>query len=816
MALQDLELPSLLNEVLDASMALQGADFGDVQLYDEKSRTLRILAHRNLDAAYLDHFAVVDGSGMSSCGRALKSGERVIIEDVTLDEDFTPHRSIAAATGFRGVMSTPMFDRMTGKPLGMLSTQFREPYHPTERELGLADLFARQAADLISSRLAEQRLRESDEYFRLALAAGNMGTWEWNPEAQLISADETHQALFGLPPQDRPMPIDNYWQAMSPEQSEALTNGAIEALAAGSDIQLELPIHPSEGETRWISVRGRPRQGGSRSIIGISWDITSAKERERSLREHQAWLTAILDQLPGGIGVFNRQGAVVMRGGPLAALWGDTLPSSDPSSLARWRSFDGSGRLISFDRYPGARALRGDAVSPGMDFEYIGEGDGHWYRISSAPLRDESGAITGATVFIQDVDKERRAEEQLRQSEQRLKSAVELVGLGLYPVDIDDGHDNLRWDDRVKAMWGIRPDEDVTESEWMAAIHPDDRLLVRAAVERSYDPAGNGIYDAEYRVNGRDGVERWIATRGETRFEEGRPVSFLGVALDVTERKAAERNLEHLVDQRTRELERANATLQMEMVERERVNDRLELLQTDLFHASRVSDAGQMAGMIAHELSQPLAAIVNSVNAIRRVTARTALASNTELGELTEDVGGQAERAHEIIRRLRRFIQRGSPDRLPEPIVPLVQEAVAFATTGPEALGVSKSCIFDPTVASVLVDRVQIQQVITNLVRNSIYAMKDSERREFTVSTQRGDENMVAITVEDFGSGIDAHMERNLFEPFQSTKPAGMGLGLSICRTIVEAHRGEIEYRPAPGGGSSFTFTVPIAGKIAA
>lgn len=379
------------------------------------------------------------------------------------------------------------------------------------------------------------------------------------------------------------MPNEAYWELMDPEEEEIGTERAEDALNKGNDIQLELRVYPPDEDVRWLAIRGRPHQDGTGSIIGISYDISERKERERALRESQERLSAILDQLPGGAGLFDKDGVAVMRGGPLAMLWGDTLPSQDPTARARWRSFDASGRPLPFDQYPGARALRGEIVSPGVDFLYTGPDEReHWYRVSSAPFRDETGAITGATVFIQDVDKEKRADERLRQSEERLNAAVELAGLGLYSVQIDGSADLLTWDDRVRSLWGLPPNCDVTYDMWESAIHADDLERVRAAVARAYDPSGDGIYDIEYRVIGADGVERWVATRAQARFEHGQPVSLLGVVRDITGRKMIEHGLELVVDVRTSELQDVSATLEAEAQARERVSDRLELLQSEL------------------------------------------------------------------------------------------------------------------------------------------------------------------------------------------------------------------------------------------
>jgi two-component system, chemotaxis family, CheB/CheR fusion protein len=137
------DLPSILYQVLDATIELQGADFGNIQLFDSATRTLKIVAHRGFNQEFLDYFASVDAGDRSACGLALRSGARIIIEDVNTNAEFAVHRGIAAAAGFRGVQSTPLLDRNSGQSIGMLSTHFREPYRPAENELQLTDFYAR-------------------------------------------------------------------------------------------------------------------------------------------------------------------------------------------------------------------------------------------------------------------------------------------------------------------------------------------------------------------------------------------------------------------------------------------------------------------------------------------------------------------------------------------------------------------------------------------------------------------------------------------------------------------------------------------------
>jgi len=579
---EDAHLGRLLEPVLEAAMRVQRADCGDIALYDADPRTLRIVAHRGVGPEFLDRFGCTDAADASVCRGAPGGEHRIVIEDVEAYAPYAPHLSVAAATGYRGLSCTPLKERGTGLPIGMLTTLFRMPYRPDAAQLEVSDLFADQAADLVSARRAQRALRESEEFFRLALDAGGLGTWEWDSETHLIKADAVHQALFGMPPQERPMPAEAYWELIGPENQNAGTRQARAALERGNDIELELPIHPASGDLRWIAIRGRPHHDGSDSIIGISYDVTERKEREQALRENQQRLAAIIDQVPGGVALFDSDGKLLLRGGPLGALWGDMMPSADPAEQTWWQGYHADGSPIATSDYPGQRALRGEIVTPGLDFLHTDDrGEKCWFRVSAAPFRRDR-RVAGAVAYIENVDKEKHAEERLRQSEERLKSAVELAGLGLYSIEIEGDTNHLTWDHRLRTMWGLSERTKVTFQVWLDRIHPEDRDRVESAVARAYDPVGEGLYEAEYRVLGADGVERWIATRGETRFRDGRPVSFLGVALDVTERRMVEQGLGLVIEMRTGELQEVSATLEAEAKAHERVSERLELLQSEL------------------------------------------------------------------------------------------------------------------------------------------------------------------------------------------------------------------------------------------
>lgn len=230
--------------------------------------------------------------------------------------------------------------------------------------------------------------------------------------------------------------------------------------------------------------------------------------------------------------------------------------------------------------------------------------------------------------------------------------------------------------------------------------------------------------------------------------------------------------------------------------------------QSELLHVSRLSSMGEMASALAHELNQPLAAMANYLQGSRRLLADSTDARVGLVREALEKAGGQALRAGEVIQRLRQFVSRGETEKRVESIRKLVEEASALALVASKDQPVRVTLNLDSAIDLVLVDRVQVQQVLLNLMRNGIEAMHSTAQRELVVTTSLAPDDMIAVSVADNGSGIDPETRAKLFRPFVTTKQRGMGIGLSICKTIVTSHGGEITAEPNPSGGTVFRFTL--------
>ncbi len=247
-----------------------------------------------------------------------------------------------------------------------------------------------------------------------------------------------------------------------------------------------------------------------------------------------------------------------------------------------------------------------------------------------------------------------------------------------------------------------------------------------------------------------------------------------------------------------------------DLTERQATQARLQELQAELVQISRMTTMGEMASALAHELNQPLSAIANYMSGARRLLERAGETDARALDAL-DKAQEQALRAGEIIRRLRDFMSRAEPERRVESLPKLVREACALALVGAKEHDVRVRYDLDAGIAQVLVDRVPIQQVIINLVRNALDAMREQPRRDLVISSSAGEVGMAMVSVADTGAGVDEAAAARLFQPFVTTKADGMGIGLSISRTIVEAHGGRIWTESNPGGGAVFRFTVRLA-----
>jgi len=331
----------LLEEVLNAIIALQNADFGNVQLYNPETKTLEIVAHRGFQRSFLDYFSSVNEPG-AACGRAMQRRERVIIEDVLADPDFEPHREIAASAGFRAVQSTPLFSR-SGEPLGMISTHFRQPHRPSGHDLRFTDLYARLAAELIERQRAEEALGASEERFRRYFELGLIGMAMTSPTKGILEVNDELCVMLGY---ERSELLKKTWAEMTHQDDLAADVAQFNRVMAGE-------IDGYTLDKRWIRKDGRVidtimsakclrRADGSVDyFVGLVQDITERKRSEEALRAAQAQLAHMarvttMGELTSSIAhEVNQPLAAVVTNGDACLRWlGNDPPNLDKARLS--------------------------------------------------------------------------------------------------------------------------------------------------------------------------------------------------------------------------------------------------------------------------------------------------------------------------------------------------------------------------------------------------------------------------------------------------------------------------------------------------
>lgn len=312
-----------------------------------------------------------------------------------------------------------------------------------------------------------------------------------------------------------------------------------------------------------------------------------------------------------------------------------------------------------------------------------------------------------------------------------------------------------------------RPDSEfLADPRQGEAVMKNDRLVMSGAAVQEVEE----VVDHPER-----GMRVWLSTKTPMRDADGTVTGLVGVSVDVTERKQ---------------------------------------LQANLMHVSRLSAMGQMAAALAHELNQPLAAITNYVAGSRQMIA-AADPDSPVLGPMEKAIG-QTLRAGQIIRRLRAFVSNEAPVRRAEDLRDLLDEACALALLGAAAQNVETTIDMDAEAINVVVDKVQIEQVLHNLIRNALEALTPVQGARLAITAHVGEDDLAQVSIIDNGPGLADEIAERLFQPFVSSKgDQGMGVGLSICRTIIESHGGRIWSAAPPGGGAGFHFTLPIQGAEA-
>lgn len=762
------------------------------------------------------------------------------------------------------------------------------------------------ARDVSGLRESERDLLRTNERYRALIEASTAIIWRTDCNGALLEsrgwAEFTGQSpedtrgcgwLGAVHPDDRARVMET-WQGLI--NSEQLGTAEYRVL---------LP----NGNYRWMLATGIPLSNGSGAVqewVGTLTDIHEQKAAEEKLRMSEQRHRALIETST----------AIGWRASPAGAYiegWG-------------WHKFCGREPIIGTplgwldmihpdDREHTATAWQ-ESVTTLQPTKIVHRmvdlsGNYRWVFCRAVPLLNEAGEVQEWAGTISDIHDRRAAEDKLRDSEERLRLAIETTGLGIWDVNIATGE--RQWTPEAYEVLGLHPSTDVDRGTVLEHVHPEDRA--RMASKFYAEPVDSILsYSDTFRIfRADDGKERWIAATGRTVLDnDGKPIRKIGTVQDITARKLAEIALKTSEEQLSRseahlrsiletvpdamivsdekgiiqsfsataehifgyhpdevigtnvkflmplpyreqhdsyisryrrsgerriigsgrvamaqrkdgttfpmevqvgemewEGERYFTAFIRDLTERQYTEMRMQELQSELAYMSRLTAMGEMGSTLAHEINQPLTAIASYLKGCGMILDRMQGDEVATLRLAVDEAAEEALRAGEVIRQLREFVARGESEHRVEDLQRLVEEASALGLVGAKEKGVQVEFDFPPESPQVMVNRVQIQQVLINLLRNGVEAMHGIANRTLTIhAAVVQDGAMVQVSVQDTGSGIAPEVLSKLFKPFTTTKKSGMGVGLSICRTIVESHGGKIWAESAPGAGTTFHFTL--------
>jgi PAS domain S-box-containing protein len=794
---QDGNLEPVLAEVVDAAVAIALADFGNIQLLDPATGDLRIVAHRGFPPWWLDFWNSVS-KGKGSCGTALERGERVMVQDIEQSPIFvgTAALDIQRRAGVRAVQSTPLVSR-SGKPLGMFSTHYKIPDRLDERALRVLDLLARQAADMIDRAQAEVALRESErrereraaELAALLDAAPAAVFIAHDPECRHITGNQAaNELLRGSPGGEASLSAP---ANVRPQHFKAVKDGRelpvdelpAQRAARGEKIQdFEFSLVFNDGAVRNVVGNGAPlldERGKPRGSMLVLTDITAGRRIEAALRESEAQakvskavrverqrLQEVLDMLPAYVVLLTPDYRV-----PVANRFFEERFGKAGGRRCYEHLFH---RTAPCENCRSYKVFETDEV---QRWEWAGP-DGRDYDIHDFPFTDADGSKLVLEVGL-DITERKRAEDAVRRANAYNRSLVEA---NLDPL-VTIGPDGKITD--VNAAT-----EAATGYERGVLIGTDFSTYFREPekARAGYLEAfrAGSVRNCPLELRHRDGQATSVLYSASVyRDEAGKVAGVFAAARDITERKRAEQEQ--------------------------------QVLREDLARISRITTAGQLAASLAHELNQPLGAIVCNIQAVQNYLTQGG-ADQPEVREALTDIEADGKRAGAVIHQLRRLYQKTGQRKAPVLLNDILERTLDLYHGEFVLREVELEVEFEAALPAVPGNEVELQQVVLNLVTNAVEAMAGSEpgARQIRIRTANAGPDEIRVSVQDSGPGLRKEQLERLFEPFYTTKATGMGMGLAISQSIVEAHKGRLWAENNPNRGATFHFTLPTTGEASA
>jgi PAS domain S-box-containing protein len=635
--------------------------------------------------------------------------------------------------------------------------------------------------DVTIVREAERKLRRSEAYLDEAQRLSHTSSWAWDVrQRDFVYRSTGVYHIFGFDPEKGPMPLQAFRDRIHPEDRAPNVEAASRAIREKGPFEVLFRIVLPDGSIKRVRSVGHPiinSNGDVTELIGTHVDVTeqySAKETLQrafeEIKKSEDRLRLVIDTIPtlvwragpDGVPDFLNQPALDFTGlspDQIEKGWPRAFhPDDKKGMLAKWSAIRQSG-------------MRGSLESRLRRFD----GEYRWFLFEAVPLRDEYGNIVKWYGSSTDIEERKRAEQKLRRSEAKLSEAQRLSRTG-----------SFGWSDSTGERYGSREffrilgyddPRSVTMDMVFQRAHPDDRAFVANLIDRA-SRDGQDL-DYEHRLLMPDGSIKHVHVVAHGLKNQANQLEFIGAVMDVTATKQAEENLHKA--------------------------------RAELAHITRLTTLGELTASIAHEVNQPLAAVIANAEAclgwLNRETPDLGAARRS-----VEWVIDDGIRASEVVRRVRALANKADTEKRPLDINDVVKEVLTLVQRELASQRISLRMELAPAPPKVLGDRVQLQQVIINLVMNGIEAMQAvvDRPRELAIRSGQDDTRRVFLSVTDCGVGIGVDDLDQLFKAFFTTKASGLGMGLSICRSIVEAHGGRLFASRNEGPGAMFQFALPV------
>jgi len=646
--------------------------------------------------------------------------------------------------------------------------------------------FVGAVTDVTVAKETERKLRRSEDYLAEAQHLSHTSSWAWDVRRREFvyrSAEVYH--IFGFDPEKGAVPLQAFRDRILPEDRRRNVEVMSKAIREKAEFEVDFRIALPDGSIKHVHSVGHPvvnSDGDVIEMIGTHLDVTeqyAAKETLQKafdeIKKSEDRLRLVIDTIPMLVWRASPEGVPDFLNQPSLDYTGISL---DNAAVGWPRSFHPDDKKMMLQKWQRIR----ESGMPGELEARLRRQDGEyrWFLFRAEPLRDEAGNIVKWYGSATDIEDRKRTEIALRESEQRFRDYAETASDWLWETGPD--HRVTRISENLNAA-GIAPSRLPGITRWDIATDvgsEPEKWRMHQAMLDAHLPFRDFVYRT---ANDKTGSPVYVQTNGKPFFDaKGNFLGYRGTGTNITARIRA--------DHAERALRKA---------------------QAELAHVTRVTMLGEMTASIAHEVNQPLAAVIANAEACLRWLDRETpdlAAARRSAGWVIND----GNRASQVIRRVRALANKTDIEKAPLDVNNVVRDVIALVQRELSSHGVSLRTELAANLPTILGDRVQLQQVIINLVMNGIEAMQPitDRERELVIRSGQDETHRVLLSVTDCGVGISAENANRLFSAFFTTKSSGMGMGLSICRSIIEAHGGRLSASGNEGPGATFQFVLPV------